>query len=100
MSERRHIYAVDGLSFKRGREERHRGAHGVMGSDVFLDGNHVGYTRSRRESYTGIKRGGTYTYHDFYTLDGEKIESGSTRQASCYLALRKLGKIDYDGRIV
>lgn len=58
------------------------------GTTVLVDGVEVGWYRKRVESYTGIQRGGRYTYFDFYPA-GEKwmgrdsrIGCASTRKAA------------------
>lgn len=55
----------------------------MMDSIVTVDGVPVGGIRKRQESYTGIQRGGTYTYFRFYPIvDGEVARECTGDEAS------------------
>ena len=63
---------------------------------VLVDGEQVGSVRKRVESYTGIQRGGRYTYWDF-RKPGERerlVDGGTSRARVTAEALVKLGMDD------
>ena len=66
--------------------------YGLDDYEVLVDGEVVGTVRKRVESYTGIQRGGVYTYWDFRKPgEREKFTTNTSRKRTVAEALVKLG---------